>query len=648
MLFPCLRLSSADDPTPAEGDLLARLAGSGRLTRQALARCFSLQDQRVGSSGAPLATVLVELGIATAEDVRASEGVAPAAEAGPPRIERYWLGAEVGRGGMGIVYRAFDPVLCRQVAMKLMARHRVDSPQSRARFEREASAVARLDHPGIVKLHAVGEHEGRPYVVMDFVEGASLERCLARGPMAHGELARIVHDVALALEHAHRQGILHRDVKPENILVDVAGKAHITDFGLALGDDSKPLTVTGQLLGTPRYMAPEQALGERGVMTPRVDVYGLGGLLYRGLSERPPNKGGETFLDVLRSLRDEPVAPLSEVAPGAPLELANVAMKCLEKDPGRRYGSALEVAEALARSSAPADVGPGEPRAWSPLRAGAVAVLVLVAASLGVGLGRGSGVPTAESHVAAASAALARSDHRGAFAEAARAIDLDPSCSEGWTLRAQSRLGLGDLDGAVIDAERAIALDRSGALPWAVRAAARLAKREFMGAIADASTSIELDRGCFLAWSARQEARLRIGAFTDSLQDGERALALSPRSAAVHAHRGEAFLALGDAGAALGAFGRALETAPDDAGALLGRGMARARCAEDSLALEDLSRAIGRAPELSLAWLERAHERRKLGAVESAADDYRHFLEIDPRSPRAAEARAALRELEGR
>jgi hypothetical protein len=271
------------------------------------------------------------------------------AEAGEPRRVRYFgdyeLLEEIAHGGMGIVYKARQASLDRLVALKMILRGELATPHDLARFRAEAEAAANLDHPHIVPIYEVGDHAGQQYYAMRFIAGTSL----AGHPRSDARTeARRLATVAWAVHHAHRRGILHRDVKPSNILVDAAGTPYVTDFGLAKRVDAqRSLTETGVPVGTPRYMAPEQAAGRKD-LTVAVDVYSLGVVLYERLTGRVPFTG-ETVLEVLRQVREiEPPRP-SALAPGLDRDLETVCLRCLEKDPAKRYPSAEVLAEDLER-----------------------------------------------------------------------------------------------------------------------------------------------------------------------------------------------------------------------------------------------------------------------------------------------------------
>jgi WD40 repeat protein/predicted Ser/Thr protein kinase len=261
----------------------------------------------------------------------------------------YVLEQEIAHGGMGVVYRARQISLNRTVAVKLLLLGRYSSAESVERFRREAQAAAALRHPNIVAVHEVGECEGQHFFSMELVEGRSLGDCLREGPLPPSRAAEIARTIAEAIHYAHQQGVIHRDLKPSNVLIDALGQVRVTDFGLAKKlDGSSDLTVTGQMVGTPNYLSPEQAAGRNAEVGPPSDVYALGALLYELLTGRPPFLAN-SLQDTLLRIRDyEPVAPRA-LNPATPRDLETICLKCLEKDPGRRYRSAAALAEDLRR-----------------------------------------------------------------------------------------------------------------------------------------------------------------------------------------------------------------------------------------------------------------------------------------------------------
>src|SRR5262245_5499463 len=266
-----------------------------------------------------------------------------------PRVTGYEVEAILGQGGVGIVFRARNLRLGRPVALKMLLAGAYAGPTELARFQREAEAVASLCHPNIVQVYEVGDHGGRPYFTMELVEGGSLAQKLTTTPPPIRWAAELVASLADAVAVAHSTGIVHRDLKPANILLTADGTPKISDFGLARrleGEDR--LTWTGTAVGTPSYMAPEQASGTTGRVGPAADVYGLGAVLYELLTGRPPFRGGTALETCRQVLSDEPVSP-SRLNPRVPRDLESVCLKCLQKDPPRRYSKAAELAEDLRR-----------------------------------------------------------------------------------------------------------------------------------------------------------------------------------------------------------------------------------------------------------------------------------------------------------
>jgi serine/threonine protein kinase len=261
----------------------------------------------------------------------------------------YELLEEIARGGMGVVYKARQVSLERIVALKMILAGQLASPADVQRFHTEAKAAANLKHPNIVAIHEVGVHEGQHFFSMDYIAGRSLAAIIRDNPLPATRAARYVQMIAEAIEHAHRQGTLHRDLKPSNVLIDEADRPHVTDFGLAKqikGDAG--LTGTGQILGTPSYMPPEQAAGRPTELGPASDVYALGAVLYELLTGRPPFRAESVFDTIMQVVQVEPVPPRL-LNPTVPRELDTICLKCLEKDPKKRFASAQDLADDLGR-----------------------------------------------------------------------------------------------------------------------------------------------------------------------------------------------------------------------------------------------------------------------------------------------------------
>src|SRR5207244_5894263 len=261
----------------------------------------------------------------------------------------YELVEEIGRGGQGVVFRARQKSLNRTVALKVIGLGQWATKAHLKRFRREAEAAASLDHPCIVPIYEIGERDGSCYFSMKLIDGEPLDEVVRRGPLRVRHAAEIIAKLARAVHCAHDRGVLHRDIKPGNILLDAKGEPHLTDFGLArLAETESTVTRTTDVLGTPSYMASEQARGLPEQITSATDVYGLGAVFYHLLTGHPPFAGGTTYETVRLLLETEPRQPRL-LNPKMDRDLSTLCLKCLDKDPPRRYDSALALAEALER-----------------------------------------------------------------------------------------------------------------------------------------------------------------------------------------------------------------------------------------------------------------------------------------------------------
>jgi serine/threonine-protein kinase len=264
-----------------------------------------------------------------------------------PEVSDYEILSELGRGAMGIVYEAKQISLGRTVALKMIMSANATGEEL-ARFVSEAEAVAHLQHPNIVQIYQIGECLGRPFFSLEFVEGGDLEKKLKEGPLAWRDAAKMVSVLARAIHVAHDKGIVHRDLKPANVLLATDGTPKITDFGIAKRLDASNQTQDGKIIGSPSYMAPEQATGRNDLVGPRTDIYALGAILYDMLTGRPPFECDNTMDTLLQTIVGD-VVPPRLLQPKLPSDLNVICLKCLEKEPDRRYESALALSLDLDR-----------------------------------------------------------------------------------------------------------------------------------------------------------------------------------------------------------------------------------------------------------------------------------------------------------
>ncbi len=265
----------------------------------------------------------------------------------PKQLGDFHLLEEIGRGGMGVIYRARQQSLGRDVAVKLILAGTQASPNEQARFQAEVTAAAALDHPHIVPIYEVGFSEGYQYFAMKLVEGQTLARRIAKGPLPERDAVQIVRTIAQAIQYAHQQGVVHRDLKPANILLDQDNSPYVSDFGLAKQiSASETLTQAGAILGTPAYMAPEQAASRRGLIGPLSDVYSLGAILYALLTGKPPLQGISPVDTVLMVLDQDPLPPRL-LNPRVSRDLEMIVLRCLQKPGDLRYESAGRLADDL-------------------------------------------------------------------------------------------------------------------------------------------------------------------------------------------------------------------------------------------------------------------------------------------------------------
>ncbi|MEZ6184366.1 MAG: tetratricopeptide repeat protein [Planctomycetota bacterium] len=610
------------------------------------------------------------------------------------QVGPYTVRAELARGGTGVVYRAQDGE-GRRVALKLLHAQRSADPRVRQRFQREVQALTRLRHPHVVPILGAGEHEGVPWLALELVEGESLHERLRGGSLPIADAVRIGRQLAQALSHVHAEGFVHRDLKPDNVLLR-GDDALLTDFGLVLegAGEGTRLTQTGVFHGTPGFWSPEQARGQLEALGPRTDVYGLGAVLYACLTGHAPVEA-ESLFAFLASLSFRSTEAPSRTRPEVPEWLDRVCMRCLSVDPEARPASAREVARLLARGGGKRLPG------WTWPAVGLVGAAALVAVALQIlvpGPPLARPAPRAAAAVAAVDSGPYQLELERAFqelrvaslrhyaerrytlamAEVSAVLELAPDFAEAYVLRAQIFFSLGHPEPALDDLLRALDFDPDLAEAYTVRGSCLLHQRRFGEALAALERARELGSLAPTVDLSCGAARFQLGRFDEALADFERGLrqhptsqplasargvvlqrlgrhaeaveavnvaeALGPVELSVRRARAASLVSLGRDGEALADLRHLIEARPADAslhGLLAAALFALERTPE---ALEAVGRALALAPEDPELHVKDAWYRYRSGRpVREVLERFARALELDPELAVAYRLRGQLR-----
>jgi tetratricopeptide (TPR) repeat protein len=454
------------------------------------------------------------------------------------QVGPYTLGRELGRGAMGVVYEAHDPLLDRPLAVKVV---QVVSALDVTQVRREAKAAARLRHPHVVGLHAAGREEQYVWMAMDLIEGSALKDVVAeRGPLEPRQAASISLELAEALHYAHSKGVLHRDIKPHNVLIDADGSSYLADFGLSklLDPGATRLTETGDVIGTPAYSAPEQWRGQHDKVGPATDVYGLGGVLYEMLTGHSPFHDAADKVSMLKAvLNDAPAFP-PHIRKRAGPDLVRICSRCLAKDPGARYRTAGELALALRSYLEGGRVRRRVPRRTPWIAAAALlGVVVGAGTTLGLGLRLEDRLPDDLAVLYdRGTTRVGRGAHEGALEDFDAVVAKEPDDAWVWFRVGAARFELEDHAGAVEAFDRALAADRSGldesdlATVYTHRATALWELERNEEGLKSVERAIELWPHDGDAWHVRSLLRSRLEGDEVALADSNRALELDPRN----------------------------------------------------------------------------------------------------------------------
>lgn len=568
----------------------------------------------------------------------------------------YEIIEKIGEGGMGKVFKAYHPELGKPVAIKVMHDSDKVSEKEKKRFLAEAQNTAQLRHPNIVMVYNAGHDEGKDYIVMDFIAGETLSHVLKRRELSAKKALELMKEIALAIDYAHQQNIIHRDLKPENVMIETAtGRPIIMDFGLAKNvKRSKGLTKSGEVFGTPQYMAPEQAYGNVREISPRTDVYALGAMLYEMLTGMPAVKG-DTPVNIMLNIINDEVIPLRRRNPKIHADVETICLKALEKEPKHRYPSAAAFAEDIGRylngESISARPSGFWHRTWKrvrrnkPIAAIFILSLLFMCASGWVWM-KGKQEQATAQEKTLSTVAAARKDARKylylgweyqnknmpekALAAFTQAIMLDPACAEAYNNRGAIRRTQGDTEGALADFGKAIEFNPHFAESYVNRGDTWQKNGNWSKAMADFSKAIECNPHLLEIYTIRGTLRHNQQDTAGAVADFTKAIEINPQSAKAYNGLGICLLAQKDTAGALANLNKAIEIDPRYTQAYTNRGVVRHKQGDIDGALADFSQAIHLDPKCRQAYINRSDILYGKGDTKGVMADLDKLLELDP------------------
>ena len=605
----------------------------------------------------------------------------------PKEFGRYLVDKELGQGGMGVVYLALDPALKRQVALKILTDK---SPEAVQRFMREAESTAKLKHPNIIQVYEVGGISGNYYFTMEYVEGTSLDALIYEKQLTARRAAEIICDIANALHYAHANNLVHRDIKPSNILIDNQGRTYLTDFGLAKETTGleRALTISGTILGTPDYMAPEQASGDKSLIDQRSDIFSLGATLYQSLTGQLPFKGGDLYQVLEGVIRKDPIPP-KRLASSISRDIETICLKCLEKEPVRRYQTAQELADDLRRFLNGEEILARPTgfitRIWRKSKrnraasfAGAGAVIGLIAMGIWMQTAQSGRITDYRTRARQSfemkkfEDALTwskqilellpadteagklfqesqdmvnrRNEARKAFnrtksiADAdeiipvlKKALEIDPTFGEAWQELGYIYNSKNDYRNAFKMFTKATEVDSSLVNSYFERAhISKNINKDYDGAVGDFARVIELDPESYMGYFAKGAIEVRNGKYKQGIVDLTRAIELKSDYSNAYYDRGQAYFFRGQKDLALADWSRAIEISPNRTTGYFSRGDLYLTEGKLDLALKDFSRHIELSPQDLPVYCARAMLYSKMGLIDLALADANKSAELQP------------------